>query len=168
MGASIKYTGLMPSDIGKAAWNKIVKLAFFKVGEFWHKHFRAKHFTHAGAREYGYQKRKGEELPRGSKKFWRTYTGIKLRKHGHTFPLVFSGTSRTLTDIMVVKNTSKGASVKLGRARALNFRPKGGRINMVDEMTRISPAEGAVLVEVLAEEIQEGIDKYRRVRVVTL
>ena len=58
----ITFTGLplQAKGIAKRELNNILRGAWFKVGQFWHRRFRPKHFTHRGATEYGYAPRQGE------------------------------------------------------------------------------------------------------------
>jgi hypothetical protein len=124
----------------KREMNRILKECWSLIGQLWHREMRPKHFTHAGAREYGYTPRSGESARPCSKGFRRSYTGRKLRKFGHTLPLVYTGTSRGLTRTGNITATSKGVRIAM-HAPALNLRPKGGTINLYDEMTRISQRE---------------------------
>lgn len=132
---------IQPTPRGmKRELGRCLKAMWADMGVMWHREFRPKHFTAAGAREYGYQPRSGERGSRGSKAFKSSYTGRKLRQKGHTLPLVWSGLSRTFTRMRDVRSTSKGARVVMNPP-ALNLRPKGGTIDMRDELTRISIRE---------------------------
>jgi hypothetical protein len=55
----VKRQGLT-SRTGWRVINQIAKEVAIEVGYFWHDNFLQKHFTHAGAREYGYEPRQGE------------------------------------------------------------------------------------------------------------
>ena len=134
----------------KAAHNRALKYAWEQTGVYWHEHFREKHFTSAGATEYGYKPRQGERGRQGAKGFSRSYTGRKLKKYGHTRPLELTGQSRASTRTRKVTATSKGARVVM-RAPALNFKARGSDINMNEEMRTISPAESKVLSRVLED-----------------
>jgi hypothetical protein len=102
---------------------------FGKLGAYWHRYFRPKHFTAAGAAEYGY-------TPRTQK-----YTRRKLRTFNHANPLVYSGESRELARMKDIRATSKGVKIVMPAVRKLNFTPKGGRIKMADELRTISAGE---------------------------
>ena len=112
--------GATPGII-KKLWNKLARECWIAMGEHWHREMRAKHFTHRGASEYGYDKRQGEGRSPGDKGFLRTYTGRKLRRFGHTYPLVWSGASRTLSAIRDVRATRDGSRVVMNTP-TLNFR----------------------------------------------
>lgn len=158
----LKYTGAIPGVISKANMNRKIKAAWLVAGTWWHKEMRPKHFTKRGAREYGYVPRYGE--PGSGRRFRGSYTGRKLRRFGHTNPLVFTGLSRDLTRVRDVRNTAKGVRVVMN-APTLNRRPRGGRINMRDEMTRISIAERNQLIRLMDRKIHADLRADRTTRV---
>jgi hypothetical protein len=143
----------------KKHWNALVKHCWEAMGNHWHAHLREKHFTHSGATEYGYDKRQGERGNPGDKGFRSSYTGRKLRKFGHSLPLVWSGASRTLSRIRNVRTTKDGARVVMNMP-TLNFR-KGklgkGR-TMREEMTTVSARERVELAGVWDKAFQERVD----------
>lgn len=137
-------------------WRGILKEAWAVVGEYWHKQFLPKHFTIAGAHEYGYQKR--------TKKYERQ----KARKKGHHRPIVWSGeTERQAKRWRDVRISSKGARVVLrGLPRHIwmagwgkKVRSQGAsalranRPNLPQELMTVSDAEARELAEVLDKEL---------------
>ena len=124
----------------KRELNAIKKIAFEQLGIWWHTTMRPKHFTHQGAKEYGYSPRKGERGSKGGGRFRSSYTGRKLRKFGHTLPLVYTGESRALTRIRNVRATSTGVRVIM-RAPTLNRQNRNSQVNMREELTRVSIRE---------------------------
>ena len=151
----VKYQGAVPSQHGmtQREFNDLVREAWYHVGKYWMTHFRAKHFTKAGAREYRYAPRVGEG--ESGKRFWRSYTGRKQKTLGHTDPLVYSGDSRRSTQtarVTATATTNKSQCRVTMNAPNLNYPGKKRRdgrpgIDLRDEMTRISPAEWAELVK---------------------
>ena len=93
----IVYTGAIPPAMRKRDFNRVVKHMFGLMARKWHREYRLKHFTHAGAQEYGYTPRSGEQSGIGTKAFFQSYTGAKKKRLGYTPPLVWSGKSRTAT-----------------------------------------------------------------------
>ena len=156
---TITEQGATPGIL-KKLWNQLTKQCWTELGTYWHAHLREKHFTHAGATEYAYDKRQGEHLLRSwDKGFSRTYTYRKLQRFGHTYPLVWSGASRTLTKIRNIQATRDGVRVVMN-APTLNFR-KGNRgigKTMREEMTTVSAREQVVLAGVWDQAFQKGID----------
>lgn len=77
----MKFDGAVPPNIGiaKKRFHEIRKLALIDMGEYWHANFRDKHFTEAGAKEYGYAERKA------------SYKARKMRNTRQRRPLVWSG-----------------------------------------------------------------------------
>lgn len=157
----IRYHGAVPGvTLGKRELNNEKKGTWKKTGVYWHRKFREKHFTAAGAREYGYYARKGEKMAKGSKAYKRSYTGQKERQFGHTRPLEFSGASRQLTRIRDVRSTSKGVRVVL-RAPTFNYRHPKSRINMRAEMTRVSLREADALIRDFDQGLERRLRNFR-------
>ena len=156
----IKYTGQVPDLLlsekrAQGRWNTIRREAWIVAGNYWHSEFRPKHFTKAGAREYGYMPRAGES---GNTRpsFLRSYTGRKLKEKGHTKPLVWSGTSQTLSKIRIVRSTATKARSKAEvvlRTPGLNRQNKDSQIPMRDEVTHVTEAEARKIIEVFDNEV---------------
>jgi len=147
ISAVIRERGFTPR-LALRKLKEINKVVGEEVGSYWHDHFRAKHFTQAGAREYGYEKRNVR------------YMIKKARKWGHRDPLVWSGLSRMLSKIKDIKTTSTSARARVRvvlHTPTLNFIPSGGHINMRDEMTRVSRPEIEKLAEVAADSIDRQL-----------
>lgn len=93
-------------------WRRISKLGWAAAGAFWHRVILPRHFTHRGARQYGYAKRS------------RRYELRKLRKYGHTRPLEYSGELKRqvlrMREVRTVGDNSK-------RAGAVRIKLRGPR-----------------------------------------
>ena len=152
---NLKTTGW---NITKKQLRQPMVEAFFAMPTHWHKEFAEKHFTKQGAREYDYVPRIGE---RGGANFKRSYTGRKKAKFGHTLPLVFTGKSkeRILERRDIRANTKRGKAVL--NAPTLNFRPAKGRINLFQEMTRVSGDELKEITGVGHATLSDEINKIR-------
>lgn len=118
---AVTYRGAVPGShaFGLAEWRDMLRLAWEQVGLLWHTRFRPKHFTRAGAREYGY--------PSTSRNV--RYEFIKLRKMGlqpakHnlglTRPLVYSGESETASRVPDVRATPGGVKILI-KAKGISF-----------------------------------------------
>jgi len=149
-----------PPGLTKSDYNAACAVAFAEMGTLWHTRYLPKHFTHAGARKYHYVPRQGQG-PMGGQRFRQSYTGRKERYYGHTLPLVYTGTSRTRALIQKIRANSRGVRVVID-APALNFIPKGGRISLRDEVTRIADDEWQAMERAfearLNDEVQRRID----------
>lgn len=181
---AITETGAVPGVL-KRELNRLLKEAWAAIGLYWHKNFRPKHFTRAGAREYGYDKRQGEDGavgenpgdfggmhgmwraqrrlgPRG---FFSTYTGRKLQKWNHTNPLVWTGISKEQSEQRNIQATRNGVKVVMNTPR-LNFRKGklGMGKTMREEMTAVSAAEAEVLAQVYDTNLTRGISDIKEVR----
>lgn len=149
MQITIKHKGAVPGTARfKQELNRIKKIAWTQLGVFWHKELRGKHFTQAGAREYGYGRRS------------RKYTARKEKAKGHTDPLVYSGLSRQLSRLRDVRALTKGRGVRVHvRVPALNFRSPKSDIRMADEMTTISERESVQLVRLFNRWIERRLSR---------
>jgi len=137
--SSIKFHGFVPG-VNNSQVNIVIRETLGDLAAYWHEHMRAKHFTVAGAREYGYLPRRGERgnMPRIG--FKRSYTGRKLKAMGHTRPLVYTGESEEMTRIRDIRVHGKTATVVL-HAPKLNWRNRYSQIHMWEEMTTVSEPE---------------------------
>jgi len=164
----VKRQGLT-SRTGWRVINQIAKEVAIEVGYFWHDNFLQKHFTHAGAREYGYEPRQGE---RGSgMRFSGSYTQHKLHRFNHTRPLEFTGDSRSLleTSKHKVRATATGGEatlrIPLGAPNFNRF-GRGGRygtskVDLRHDITAVSEAE----IGLMAKEANRlFIEKYNSLR----
>lgn len=173
----IEYIGVVPElllDMRKAKWSwaRIVKAAWFKAGCFWHSELREKHFTHAGAREYGYLPRAGE-TGNTRKKFWASYTGRKQRIMGHTLPLVWSGESMNLTKIRKIRTKAEGFLTYSGcevilPSPGFNRRNPHSHINMREEVTAISQRDASTVVRGFEGEVNRRLNAIRGRKTVTI
>lgn len=113
------------------------------------------HFTHQGATRYGYQKRK------------TGYEQRKLRRFGHTYPLVFTGQSkREILSRVNLSFTGKGVRVRVVAPRHIAVR-RASDPSKVRELGAITGDEFGQLGQVIAAkftEIVKDASKWRTVR----
>lgn len=132
------------AKLAKRKLNDINRNAVYETGEYWHEHFRLKHFTKEGAAEYHY-------APRA-----RGYMIYKAKKWGHQNPLVFSGDTRTQSNVQTIHAVASAGNATARvvlHCPTLNLIPKGGHINLRDEMTRVSVAEADKLGQVVGQSL---------------
>jgi hypothetical protein len=118
-----------------ALHREAAKGAYAAAGEDYHRELRPKRFTREHAKEAGFQPRAGENLAWGSKAFWKSYTGRKLKKYGHTLPLVFTGRTRDRAQMATITSTSNRGQVKY-QVNVLNYIPWAQR-----EFVKVLPRE---------------------------
>jgi len=140
--------------------NQVHREAATDLAHFWHDQYVRKHFTQAGASEYGYAPRKGQPGNPHPKGFKRSYTGRKLALKNHTRPLVWSGASYLLVLASrnnVTATATKGQATARLRlnAPALNFKNPRSRIDMRTELTTISPREASEMSVRAGEYLQQ-------------
>ena len=109
----------------------------------WLTHFQDGHFSNAASRRYGYTPRSGE---RGSgRKWYRSYTHIKLLRQGHTRPLEYTGRGRqTLKTSRRAVGTRNRAAAILP-ARVFNLKNPISRIDMRRELTVVLDREQEII-----------------------
>ena len=165
----VKYQGAVPSDaqLGKREYNNLRKESWFTTGKYWFQHFREKHFTKAGAQEYGYKRRKGELIAKSSPRYKRSYTGRKEAQFGHTDPLVFTGESKRASRQSNIRSTNSGVRVSLPGLRKFNFRHPRSQINMAEEMRTISEVEKLRLIQVHDQDTDQRLNSFRKVTTIT-
>lgn len=161
----IEYSGILAEPRG---WKTIRREAYREAGRAWHRKFAAKHFTHPGAKKYGYTPRSGQEHAFGSNAFSRSYTGQKWRKKRHTNPLVWSGeTKRLVLTNWRIQSHRNGAATVIMNAPGLNLRNPKSTINMREEMERITQDEvhySAGRAQVRADSGLKALSSTRRKR----
>jgi len=118
----IKERGKTPRKL-KPLHIATAKAAYAETAIFFHARLTPARFTYSHGREAGYEKRKGDDLPYGSKQYWRSYMGRKRRQKGHRDPLVFHGESRRQARSVSYTTTSTRATLRY-RIRAFSFHPK--------------------------------------------
>ena len=141
---------------GRRAVNDVMRRAFSEAGIYWGQKFLPKHFTKAGAREYGYVPRKAERARPGSKQF-RRYAGPEEKRRGKILPLVYAGdmedTIRTYNVRAVATSKDVYVKVTIPGARGMNRLPP----RMRGDLRRVSRAEWDVITKVINAEIQAGL-----------
>ncbi|HUT62111.1 MAG TPA: hypothetical protein VNA25_30095 [Phycisphaerae bacterium] len=128
--------------------------------QLWVDKFIPKHFQKSATRRYGYKPRKGMEFARGTKEFWDSYSGQKLKYKHHLIPLVFSGKTRELAKDSKVKPIAKRAEVRTP-ARGLNRKHPKSEINMREEFQTILPVEHVEMAARMELRFQREIDTLR-------
>lgn len=112
-----------------------------ETGRQFHLEMRPARFTHKHATEAGY-------TPRTKK-----YTLHKLRKFGHTYPLVFSGEVRRLVATAHITarrgigsaNNRGGVQIAYPGARKLNRYNPLSQVRMAEEFRRVTDREATTL-----------------------
>lgn len=146
----------------KSALNNARKKAWADVAEYHHEHLTPKRFTTEHARAAGYTKRKGENLPRGSRRFKRSYTGRKLRIKGHTLPLVWSGDTRRAVRFASISSTAKEGRAAYRGANKLNFRHPKSQVRAAEEFRRHTNAEAVELARVFDRRLDHYLSEQDR------
>lgn len=145
MPAILHGTLERPAWLKKGAFNAVLKVALREVAEYWAMKVLKKHFTPAGAREYGYRERSHKYLTR------------KRRKFGHADPLVLQG--RLKRELLRrsgfrISGTSKSVTITLRTGGQLRSKDAG------QELTTVSVRDRVDLTQRLADELGKRLDAY--------
>lgn len=123
----------------KSQLNRLHKETWLALGKFWRRRYLAGHFTHAGARKYRYALRKGQ-TSHGGRPTPGSYTWTKLKRQGHTLPLVFYGDSKRKA-LAEEKVSATRDGVKIRLPQGFNRRHPRSAVRMHDEIRAVTPRE---------------------------
>ena len=150
----IRERGKAPRRLA-TAYGQASRNAWRETGNWYHDNLRPKRFTVAHGKAAGYKPRKGDELPWGTKAFWRSYVGRKVRKFKHRDPLVFTGTSKRRSQMRTVVAQRNVAKLRYS-VQAFNYHPY-----MQSEFRRILPVEAQQLGRVYDMNLDQELDKIK-------
>ena len=128
---------------------KAMKTAWHKIAGFWHRNYRPLHFLQSASRRYGYRRRTDK------------YNRAKLREHGHTIPLVWSGTTKALAAVRDIRSTSQSGKARI-YGRALNLRPRGWPHKLGDEVKLTTVRERRVLAKVFVRHFERRMNELQK------
>lgn len=112
----------------KRMGRQAMTVAWHATAGHWHRNMLLGHFENTAYQRYGARRRTSK------------YNRAKLREHGHTKPLVFSGLTRRLAMVRDIRSTSNWGKAIL-HTNALNFRPEGWPNTMREELDRTTVRE---------------------------
>jgi len=142
--------------LDRRAIRQELRKQFKNIGETWHEKHRRRHFSHFGARLYGYEPRR------------RSYNFRKRKRFGHTLPLVFTGVSRKLSQTKRIRVSNSGTperpqlSVHITMPiRVFNFKPRGSNVNMRQEFSTISRDELDLYERNAVDALEDRISRLR-------
>lgn len=136
-----------------------LKTSWYNAGKFFHLNLRDKRFTKEHALKAGYTLRKGEASGTGTKDFFRSYIGRKLKRFGHTRPLEFTGETRAAVQAYAsISSTSNGGRVAYPGAKKFNYRNpfSNPAMNLNLEFRKVLPDEADLIAKQIKSEIDEN------------
>ncbi len=136
-------------------WNRARKTGLRAMGDLYAEKYLKKHFTHAGAREYGYAPR--QVFRRSGKK------GGATTSRGRRPPLVDSGDLKEEA-LSSVRVKVYGARAVVSMEVPWYIRAHRERMDMEDELTRISDAEANEMAEAYVKAVNTEMEKTPRTR----
>lgn len=150
---TITERGAVPRRL-QGAYNRAGKAAWSETGIYYHVNLRPKRFTKVHGDKAGYRKRSGENLPYGTRAFWRSYYGRKIREKHTTAPFVWSGRSRQAMQMARIVGARNLARVSYSGARVFNYNPW-----MNAEFRKILPEEATELARKFDLELNKELAK---------
>jgi len=164
----LKEIGPVPgTSRARAQYNRAKKAAYLAIGKKWFADLRPQHFTKRGAQMYGYKSRKGDPGNPDPYGFRKSYQGQKLKKYGHTRPLVKTGESARATSIASITGSSRHVRLSMpgGWIGATNHKH---HIDTLDEFTRLSDSDREVLAETWAESFDRALAMEQATKTTTI
>jgi hypothetical protein len=117
------------------AHNAASREGYRAAGLYYHEKLTPLRFTYEHGRAAGYTRRKGDDLPYGSKEYWKSYMGRKKRQKRHRDPFVWSGTTRARARRVNLVVLNKAVRLRY-QVQALNWHP-----HLRAEWIKILPSE---------------------------
>ncbi len=147
IGFTIRERGPTPRHVVRVM-RTASKAGYEQAGRWWFQECRPKHFTREAYRLYGYTPRVGEGGAAVQKMWKGTYTARKLKKWGHTDPLVYGGFTRRITNSATITATSKSVRVVMP-AGNLAMQPKKARMILLNDAEVVTQHELARMAAII-------------------
>lgn len=153
-----------PPDIGARRWSDFSKAGMNEVAELWHSKYIRLHFMDFASVKYGYQPRKSRTLKRKR----QLARAGKVAKGGRV-PLVWTGLlERQMLRRGILRVFPRRFTLRKPAGPYITNRPRGGRPNMMKEITTVLPSEErgmARAYEDKAAELMNTFRAHRRVKI---
>lgn len=124
-------------QLSQRAQRRVTKAAHYAAGAYWDRRFLRLHFMASAGARYGYQARAKKTTERKKQLAKRGFV-----KKGGTVDLVHSGRLESaMMHRHVVRAFPNRVIVQMPSTSYVSHRPRGARINMASEITRVIPSE---------------------------
>jgi hypothetical protein len=180
----IRYRGAGDMRLVGRVWNDIVNEAMAVAILYWHRMLLPIHFTTRGATMYGYQRRRPYKVrSRREASGYREipYETYKFKRLGHSYPLVWSGTMRSMLTPGIRLTPAANKAKIAGHMRGPDYlRPPGrpalirrGRLaqrmpDMGSELLATTGAERETLKRIVATETRRRLATLSAVRTIAI
>lgn len=149
-----------PPDIGARKWSDFSKAGMTAVADLWHEQFIAPHFQTAAKYRYGYQARKDKTRAR---KIRAARVGKALK--GGQVDLVWTGAlEQQMLRRGILRVYPTRFVLRKPAGSYITDRPRGGRPNMVREITTVHPHERSRMGVTFANAAANLMNTYRATR----
>ena len=147
-----------PPKVLKSDFQKAVMEAMLEYVEVWKRDALPKHFTVAGGREYGYQRRSVKYTKRKE----RDKKSATYGKPGEARPLVFTGNLEKLSAQNATgKVTSKRLTIEMPNMPRYLFQYKPTAPNKLRELTSFSERDGKAMQKFVQKILADKFKKRR-------
>lgn len=130
--------------------NALLAHEYAKIGRYWHRVVRPRHFGRGAFQRYGYAPRR------------KGYIKRKKRLVGHARPLVLSGETEAASSQHRVMATRKGVTITYRGLRKLNFKPRNSEVNMRKEFETVSDTEFRQMSDIMSRSIDKKLQTAAR------
>jgi len=146
-----------PPDIGARRWSDFSKAGMTAAAELWQDKYVRHHFEQFSSVKYGYQKRKA----RTKKKKEAAARAGKAIKGGRV-PLVWTGLlERQMLRRGILRVYPSRFVLRKPAGSYITERPRGGRPNMVKEITTTIPSEERAMAAAYESKAAELMNNFR-------
>ena len=149
-----------PPDIGARKWSDFSKTAMRAAADVWHTKFIETHFRPAAKYKYRYARRTSKYTDRK-----QALARVGKAARGGQVDLVYTGTlekQMLRRGILRIFPTRFVLSKPAGSY--ITDRPRGGRPNMVKEITTVVPSEAEAMAKAYQEAAAKLMNTYRATR----
>lgn len=150
------------SEWSRSTLRKAFETALHTIGLTWKRDMLPKHFTPAGGREYGYEKRTKKYMIRKAKQEGHQNPLVGLSRRGH----VGGELKRRATGIALVKASSARVRVELDVPDYTYKYHLTKPIKKYEELTTVSAAEGTEFQKIFVETMARDLENEPKKRTV--
>lgn len=158
IGIAITYSGNTPMEL-KRNMMHIMRAVYSDMAATYRREVLPGHFQTTARQEYNYQPRSGEP-GRTGKDFWRTYTGVKLRKRNTRSPLTYSGEMKRRAMNMYSTATTRGVRITVPGPSymMITTRRDGYVIDKAEELKSISTQDVQVITKAANDSFKRRVE----------
>lgn len=149
-----------PPDIGARKWSDFSKVGMRAVADLWHDKYIRPHFQPSARYTYGYSRRAPSTIKRK-----KAAAAAGKAKKGGAADLVWTGTlERQMLRRGILRIFPTRFVLRKPAGSYITDRPRGGRPNMVREITTVVPREQDAMARAYQSAAAKLMNNYRATR----